>query len=57
MDSIGGDMSGIKLCEDCGKQMTEDEIFYLEYMCNECETKAHEEFKKQIELERAAGEG
>ena len=49
-------MSEIKLCEDCGKQMTEDEIFYLEYMCNECETKNHEEFKKSMELERTTGE-
>ena len=46
----------IKLCEDCGKQMTEDEIFYLEYRCSECEAKAHEEFKKSMELERTTGE-
>lgn len=52
-------MSEIKLCSDCGKPMTKEEIYYLDYRCNDCETKAYNEFVSAINQDQTntTGEG
>ena len=52
-------MSEIKLCSDCGKPMTEEEIYYLYCLCTECETIAYNELVAAINQDRvdATGEG